>query len=83
LARIIYQRKNLNFLSVTFTATADNVYNLSDEKVREYGGGIIMVLKHVFVFFTGTTACTVRRDCIPHNAHTLVLFSRTRCNARQ
>jgi hypothetical protein len=30
--------KNLNFPSLTFTATADNVCNSSDEKVRELEG---------------------------------------------
>jgi hypothetical protein len=30
---------NLNIPSLTFTAIADNVYHLSDEKVRELGGG--------------------------------------------
>jgi len=31
--------KKLNFPSLTFTATADNMNYLSDEKVRELGGG--------------------------------------------
>jgi hypothetical protein len=47
----IHHGNNLNFLLETFTATADNVYNLSAEKVRELGGGKIMALEHVIVFF--------------------------------
>jgi hypothetical protein len=42
--------KNLNFLSVTFTATVDNVYNSSDEKVREWGEGERLLFCNMFLF---------------------------------